>query len=450
MPESVPDALARWLTGEPIACRCGRQHRLEPCRVVVGRGALDALGELVPGPGGPALVISDRNTHDAAGARTARALRGEGWTVREAVFEASPHADEAALASLEERARDGSPPAVVVAVGSGTMNDLGKEIAGRLSVPLVTVATAASMNGYLSPVAALTVRGLKVTSPAPPPVALLVDLDILAAAPKRMTAAGFGDLVSKPVSGADWLLAGWLLGEPVCPTALCVADEAVARTRAVAPAIARGELAALFVLVEGLLLSGISMAIAGASSPASGGEHLVSHYLDMSEAAWERPHFLHGEQVGVASRASLGLYRRIFQERGAVADAIAPVEPPGPAFEALHAHLTPEARAEIRREAAAKRDLAPARQERRALLASGWRELAASLEGQLAGADDLAADLVRAGAPTRFSDIGVSAARAGHLMRAARHLRRRYTVLDLASDLGRLDAWALEIAEDLA
>ena len=318
-------------------------------------------------------------------------------------------------------------------------------------MPLVTVATAASMNGYLSPIAALTLGGLKLTVPAEPARLLLLDLEVLAAAPPRLAAAGFGDICSKPVSGADWVLASWLLDEPLCPTALSVADDAVARACAVAPGIGRGEHDAVATLVEALLLSGISMALAGASSPASGGEHLVSHYLDMSEAGWQRAPFLHGEQVAVGTRASLAFYRRLFDAAGRPdPDAAPPVEPPGPAFDALHAQLGDTVRGEMAREAAVKRDLAGGRAARAARATDAWPELAARLARQLEGSRGIEGALEAAGVPTRFSGIDVTRARAVHVLRAARHVRRRYTVLDMACDLGRLDPWAGEIAEELA
>jgi len=422
--------------------------------VLYGAGVLDGVAEAIGrevGPRAPLLLLADPDTFAAAGARVVRDLAVAGHPLRGAVFPAAPHADDAALAWLRERLGAGGPPAAVVAVGAGTLNDLGKAIAAELEVPLVTVATAASMNGYLSPIAALTVGGLKLTVPAAPARVLVLDLDVLAAAPLRLAAAGFGDVCSKPVSGADWVLASWLLDEPLCPTALSVADDAVARARAVAAGIGRGERDAMAVLAEALLLSGISMMLAGTSSPASGGEHLVSHYLDMSEAGWQRAPFLHGEQVAVGTRASLALYRRLFEAAGrSEPGAAAPVEPPGPAFDALHAHLGDAARAELASEAVAKRELAGGRAARAARAASAWNELAAQVAPQLAVGRGLEDALEAAGVPARFDAIGVTRARAEHVLRAARHLRRRYTVLDLACDLGRLDRWAYEIAEELA
>ena len=454
MPPRPPASLAPWLRDEPIDCPCGRPHRLGRRTVFCGSGVLDGVAEAIGceiGPRAPLLLLADPDTFAAAGARVARDLTVAGHPLREAVHPSAPRADDAALAWLRERLEAGAPPAAVVAVGAGTLNDLGKATAAELDVPLVTVATAASMNGYLSPIAALTVGGLKLTVPAAPAQVLVLDLDVLAAAPSRLTAAGFGDLCSKPVSGADWVLASWLLDESPCPTALSLADDAVTRVRGVAGDIGRGERGALAALVEALLLSGVSMMLAGTSSPASGGEHLVSHYLDMSEAGWQRAPFLHGEQVAVGTRASLALYRRLFDAAGQPdSGAAAPVEPPGPAFDALHAHLGDAARAEVTREASAKRDLAGGRAARAARAGGGWTELASRLAPQLAASHGIEAELEAAGVPARFAAIGVTRPRAEHVLRAARHLRRRYTVLDLTCDLGRLDRWAAEIAEELA
>jgi glycerol-1-phosphate dehydrogenase [NAD(P)+] len=63
--------------------------------------------------------------------------------------------------------------------------------------------------------------------------------------------------------------------------------------------------------LEALLLAGFSMVIAGSSAPASGGEHLISHYLDMKHALWGTPNDLHGAQVGVATVHTLGLWERV-------------------------------------------------------------------------------------------------------------------------------------------
>lgn len=443
-PESL---IAPWLGRRIDACPCGRPHEISLKQVLVGRGVLERVGELAVAvePSGPATLLADPDTFAAAGARTEAALQAAGYAVRRALTGLRPHADDRTVAALRRQVP--AETGLLVAVGAGTINDLGKVLSAELSVPLVTVATAASMNGYASAIAALTVRGLKRTLPAPPAAGLVLDGEMLAAAPAAMTAAGYSDLMSKPAAAADWLLARTLLDEPICPTALQIADDAVARAQPLAPALGRRERPAVETLAEALVLSGLAMAVAGASSPASGGEHLVSHYLDISAEAWRRPPRLHGEQVAVGTLVSLALY-------GALRTAQPPPGPAPPdederALRRLHAHLDPETLDDLVAQALAKAARRPARAERLDRLQRGWEQVWSALDEQLAAAQGLRDHLREAGAPTRFSEIDVGPEQAAHLVRCARHMRDRYTVLDLAADCGRLDDLAGPIAEAL-
>ena len=442
--------LRPWLGRSIDDCPCGRRHRVPLRRVVAGGGALEALPdlvrEIVPA-GAPVLLLADPDTREAAGARAGALLARASHPVEERLTGREPRCDAATLAALAGGVR--SSPRLLVAAGSGTINDLGKLLADRLGIPQVTVATAASMNGYASAIAAFTEGGLKRTVPASPPVALVLDAQVLAGAPPRLRAAGFGDLLGKPVSSADWLLSRALVDEPVCPTALRLADAAAAGIRDRAAAIGDGDPGAILALAVALVLSGISMAVAGASSPASGGEHLVSHYLDISSPAWGRRPRLHGEQVAVGTRVSLALYRVLREAGPPDPGASPPPEEDDPALRRLHGHLPPPALASLLAEARAKRERRPGRRERRVRLAAGWDGLWQDLDRRLAGGEGLAADLRRAGAPTGFREIGVDPDRAELAVRAARHMRNRYTVLDLAADLGVLDGFAAHLPRDL-
>ncbi|MDQ7086916.1 MAG: iron-containing alcohol dehydrogenase [Acidobacteriota bacterium] len=293
------------------------------------------------------------------------------------------------------------------------------------------------MNGYASSIAALTERGLKVTRPVAPPAVIVVDTRVLAAAPPQLGAAGFGDLLSKPLSSADWLLAHWLLDEPLCPTALSLADQAVRQARRHAAGLPRGDPAAHGALIEALLLSGISMSIAGASSPASGGEHLLSHYLDISAEAWARPSRLHGEQVAVGTLVCRRLYA--YLRSAGPPQGPAGAEEDDTTLRRLHGHLSPGALAALLDEARAARRRRPDRRARVARLQRDWRALWRTLDTQLQPAGDLERDLEAAGCPTRFSQIDVDPSRARRLLARARHMRSRYTVLDLAADMGLLE-----------
>lgn len=451
MKTSRPPSILPWVTQPIVGCPCGRVHEPGLRDVILAPGAIDAIPDLLPPPqhgDGPLLLVGDPETWDAAGGQVRRTLVAARRPVREAILPRDPHADdleiERLLPVLSYR------PSRVLAVGSGTISDLGKVLAHEGGVPLMTVGTAASMNGYASPIAALTLSGLKVTKPVPAPDLLVLDLEVLQRAPLRLTRAGFGDLCSKPVSSADWLLSAYLFGETVCPTALSLADTAVAAARSHAAGIGRRETDAVAALAEALVLSGISMHVAGASSPASGGEHLLSHYLDISADGWRRYPHLHGEQVAVGTLASLALYRRIRDGLPPQPDSPGPIEPSEAALRSMHGHLAGPALAGLIQEARAKIDRVPQRRERRGRLAVGWLDLWERLDEQLRSSRDLRADLAAAGVPCTWNAIEVPRDMAARLPLLAPHMRNRYTVLDLAADLGRLDVWAEEIADELA
>jgi glycerol-1-phosphate dehydrogenase [NAD(P)+] len=189
----------------------------------------------------------------------------------------------------------------LVAVGSGTINDLVKFSAAQDGKPFAVFATAPSMNGYTSANAAITVDGHKKTLPAALTRGVFMDLEILAAAPPRMIRAGLGDSLCRPTAQVDWLLSHHLLGTKyrAAPFALLAADEALLFEQP--EALLAGDLDAMRALARTLVLSGIGMTLCGGSYPASQGEHLISHYIDMRSPP-ARADYLHGEQVAVSTR----------------------------------------------------------------------------------------------------------------------------------------------------
>jgi glycerol-1-phosphate dehydrogenase [NAD(P)+] len=187
----------------------------------------------------------------------------------------------------------------LVAVGSGTINDLCKYVAALDGKPYVVFATAPSMNGYTYERG--DHRGRPQEDTARPGAARRIHRPyVFAAAPLRMIQAGLGDSLCRSTAQADWSLARHLFDAPYreAPFALLAADESALLD---APeALVGGDLDAMRVLARTLVLSGLGMTICGGSHPASQGEHLISHYIDMF-APRERAAFFHGEQVAVAT-----------------------------------------------------------------------------------------------------------------------------------------------------
>ena len=399
------------------------------------------------------VLLGDPRTLEACGHDLAERLDDAdiATTVRNLELSGTPlHAADADVQRTIDVLEEGDPHALAISVGSGTVNDLVKCACHALARPYLCVATAASMNGYTSAIAAITVRGLKSTLPSAPPRAVLASPRVLAASPVRLSLSGLADLLSKPVSSADWQLAHLLWDEPWCATPGALASDAVEQAVAAAPGLPRRDEAAVTALLEALLLSGISMAVAGTSSPASGGEHLVSHYLDMLADAGRRTHTaLHGEQVGVATRGTTRLYRTLLarSERDidwAAAAERAPDESSMRARLDAEPDLPPVLRTRFLEQGCAKlRRLPPAR-ERVAHIRERWETIRAALGPGLDASRGHDEVLSSVGAPTTAPDLGVSADDMRAAFRLGRWVRDRYTILDLVDDTGLREELAPE------
>ncbi len=256
--------------------------------------------------GSKIAVVSDKTTHAIMGANVERALAGRGKVIS-IVLPDRPHADEE---TAHRVAAASSAADSLVAVGSGTLNDLCKYVSAGAGKPYVVYGTAPSMNGFVSTNAAITVHGHKKSLAAQAPLGAFLDLAVMAAAPPRMIRSGLGDSLCRPTAQADWLLAHHLLGQSYrqMPFTLLATDEPDLFEHS--GALVRGDLAAMERLVRTLLLSGFGTAICGNSRPASQGEHLISHFMDMfGDPAW--PPAFHGEQIAVTTLTMARLQERL-------------------------------------------------------------------------------------------------------------------------------------------
>ncbi|NDU77513.1 iron-containing alcohol dehydrogenase [Actinomadura sp. DSM 109109] len=262
-----------------------------PLSIDVRRGAVATLGEL----------LADRRI--ATEGRVAIAVGpGQGDQIAEhvrpslaacEVFHVEGGTVEAAV-SLGSRLRAGSYEAVV-GIGGGRTIDATKYAATLSGIPMVSVATNLSHDGICSPVASLLHDKGKGSFGVVMPLAMIVDLDYVRAAPDRLVRAGIGDVVSNFSAVEDWLLAGEECGERIDRMALTVA-----RTAAEALLHQPGTIDSdrfLTVLAEGLVLSGMAMAFAGDSRPASGGDHEILHAVDHLFPGTAN----HGELAGIGA-----------------------------------------------------------------------------------------------------------------------------------------------------
>jgi glycerol-1-phosphate dehydrogenase [NAD(P)+] len=415
-------------------------------QVVIGDGVLGSVGDVFGQGFGdrPAVVIADGNTWRVAGGRVQRHLEAAGrTTVEPYLFPPNTfvYAEYGNIEKLREALR--AHDAIPVAVGSGSLNDIVKRASHELERPYMSVATAASVDGYTAFGAAITRQGHKQTMTCPAPRVVLADLDVLATAPADMTASGYGDLLGKVTAGADWLLADALEVERLDPRVWSLVQgplrEAVGR-----PAeLAGGDRQAMGSLVEGLMMSGLAMQAHGSSRPASGAEHQFSHLWEMEGLGHDRrPPLSHGFKVGLGSIAIAALYERILERDLAVLD-IEALRGAWPTLDEVEeavaaAHTTPGLDEAAVEETLAKYIDADQLGQRLVLLRERWPALRERLGEQLRPAARLRDMLRVAGCPTSPAEIGLRRSAFKETYQRAQMIRRRYTILDLAAETGLL------------
>ena len=426
---TAPDALQQLMRGEWIDPDGGRPVRVAVRAVAIERSLRGAEADLVAslGLGRRLAVVSDATTRMVLGERVERALAAVG-TVVPIVLEGQPHADAQTVETLRHACASVD---ALVAVGSGTINDLCKYAAATDGKPYVVFATAPSMNGYTSTNAAITVDGHKQSLAAVAPAGVFIDLEVLARAPARMIRAGLGDSLCRSTAQADWLLSHHLLGTPYrrAPFALLAKDESVLLDEP--EALLTGDPEAMRALARTLVLSGHGMTICGGSYPASQGEHLISHYIDMFAPPGRAPCF-HGEQVAVATLTMARMQEDV------LAAGPPRLHPCAVTCAELQRRFGPPMGESCWREFEPKclSEDAAAKLSRR--IADIWDALVRDIRAVMVPASRLAAVLARVGGPATPAEIGLSAGFYAAAVRNARYLRNRYTFLDLAADSGHL------------
>ncbi|MCL4505703.1 MAG: iron-containing alcohol dehydrogenase, partial [Chloroflexi bacterium] len=163
------------------------------------------------------MFVADTNTYPALGQRAEAALREQGWDVRTAILQGDDVIADARYIMQTLVAGDAAPR-TYVAVGSGTITDISRFVSHRSAQKFISLPTASSVDGFTSIGAPIVVDGAKITLLTHGPLGVFADLPTLCAAPRAMIAAGFGDLIAKLTSVADWELGHLLWDEPYDPT----------------------------------------------------------------------------------------------------------------------------------------------------------------------------------------------------------------------------------------
>ncbi len=416
------------VAGRYRAAETGRPLSTAIRRLVIAPSLAGGEKELLAGVGlrGRLALVADENTMPVLGERVARALGRP-----EVVLLERPRADAATARRLALRTRelDG-----LVAVGSGTLNDLCKYASFLNGRECAVFATAPSMDGYVTSTVSISSGGFKRSLPAHCPVGVFFDLEVLAASPVRMIRAGFGDTLCRSTAQLDWLLSHFLLDSPYAETPYALMREEERRLHGMADRLPRGDAEAIRLLTRLLVLSGLGVLVTRTSHCGSMGEHAISHFIDM--LADPHPGTLHGEQVGLATWSMTRLQARMLAEEEP--PALAPIAVEEATFRARYGRFADGCLAVMANkpfDAAAT-----ARTVRR--LRIHWSELRERLSLVMLPPAEMEGLMRRAGLATSPAELGIEPAFYRLAVAHAFEIRDRYGFLDLAAQAGRLAAFA--------
>ena len=275
-------------------CACGKVHTCSIKHVIIESGAISKIGSLLDNYQN-VLLVADSNTYEVCG-RQVEALLGD--KIKETLVyqrEGILVPDETAVEEMQKKLTADTD--LIVGVGSGVIQDLCKYVSFEAELPYYIVATAPSMDGYASKGAAMIAHNMKVTYNAHVPEGIIGDTDILKDAPMDMIQAGYGDILGKFSCLNDWKLSHVVNEEYFCQFVYDMTYDMLNQTKDLGEKLQNREKEAIQTLMEALIGVGIAMAYVGNSRPASGSEHHLSHFFEVTGIINNEPYFMHGTDV---------------------------------------------------------------------------------------------------------------------------------------------------------
>ncbi len=375
------------------------------------------------------LLVADERTYAALGSAVEDALLAEGWDVKTVVLSgdeviADAHYVMQVMLAVDAQAR------VFLAVGSGTITDITRFVSHRTHAEFISIPTAPSVDGFTSIGAPMIINGLKETVIAQPPTAIFADLETLRRAPRPMIASGFGDMIGKFTSVADWQLGHLIWDEPYDETIAERSRSAARQCVRHAQEIGAATEAGVRVLIANLIESGKCMLDFGSSRPASGAEHHCSHFWEMKLLQEHRPAILHGAKVGVATIFIAQEYEKIRNttlpelKRRLDAAQLPDREKTIAQLEAVYGPIAGEIVTSQREFL----DMSPQEfEDLKARLIQHWPQVQ-EIAGTVPRAAELTEMLKTVGGPTTPEELGLHADEVAPALEYSHYLRNRFTV----------------------
>ena len=414
---------------EGIPCSCGKVHRCQLRYFRAEKGAVRFVPDALRSRGKKRpMVVMDENTRTAAGLQVLSVLDQAGIPHTDFVFphrEGKMEPDEYAMGALV-MAMD---PAcdTILAVGSGVINDCCKVMAHACG---------------------LIQNHIKVSLYNACPEAIIADTDILATAPDIMLQAGLGDMLAKYVSVCEWRIAHIVHGDPYCEEIAAMVRACLKNIVDHAGGLMKREPEALKAVLEGLVISGISMAFAEISRPASGLEHYFSHIWEMQALQKGQPSDLHGIQVGVGTLLTLWIIEHMLSMEAVDVDrAEAAMRSFSPekweaAMRDIFGPITPSI-LEIEKQVGKNRH--ENQQERLKRIVEHWPEIRQIIKEELPPRQQVWALMKSCGMPMTPADLHLTEKDTVDALIGSREIRDKYLTSSLLWDLGLLEETAQKL-----
>lgn len=422
-------------------CSCGKYHKTFIPECIIEKNAVAKIADYAKMFNAKkAFIVADINTYPVAGDKVTMLLSESGISVSKYIFN-SPHLepDEIAAGSL---ALHYNPDCdIIIAIGSGVINDLSKILAHQTKNPYIIVATAPSMDGYASPLSSMSRDGLKVSIPSKCAEVIIGDIDILKTAPVHMIKSGLGDMLAKYISICEWRLSNLITGEYYCEEIADMVRNALKKCADAADGILKLDDTAIKNVFEGLVLSGLAMSYASLSRPASGAEHSFSHILDMRSLEFNTPADLHGIQCAVASMLCVRIYNSLKNTTPDKDKALKHTKAfDVSAWEGVLKNLLGKS-AEPILELDKKEDKYNIKnhEKRLNIIISDWEKIVKIIDKEIPTESEFEQILDSIGSPKEIEEIGIESDLIPTIFKASKDIRDKYILPKLLWDIGILD-----------
>ncbi len=436
--------------GKEIHCSCGCIHSSDVKIIDIDKNAVKRLPTHIKNLGYKKIfLIADKNTWKAAGQQVAEELiKSETYFETFVLDYDELVPDESVINQIEEafsREMD-----LLLAVGSGTINDLAKYVSFRKKLDYIIFASAPSMDGFLSVGAAIMLNHVKTTINTKGPVAVIGDIDILSTAPMNMITAGLGDTLGKYTCLLDWKLANIINGEYYCDEVVTMVRKALEIVMEQKDKIEERNPEAIKAVMDALVLTGMAMSFVENSRPASGCEHHLSHYWEMKFIMAGKNPILHGTKVGVGMIVALKLYHMLIEEKIDFDAAMEKIHDKKAWIEKINACYEEAAEGIVNLEEKCQKNDTEARNKRILKIREQWDEIRRLIKESLPDTELMEKLMKSLHAPIRPEEIGIPFSLVEEGIQIAKEVRDRYTLLQLLWDLGLSEKYAKEIKKTLS